>query len=57
VLNTPRRFYSDTVLMIDGMVHQHVEFSQVWSAEEYGLDTKTLTLIADDSLKLSAYEV
>ncbi len=33
-------FTAIPVLMIGGMVNQHVEFSQVWSGAEYDLDAK-----------------
>lgn len=45
------------VLVMNPMVNMHVDFDEVWTAEDFGIEAKQFFVTTDDKLKISAYEV
>lgn len=45
------------VLVINPMVNKHIDFDEVWKAEEFGIEAEHFFVETDDGLKISAYKV
>jgi hypothetical protein len=45
------------VLVMNSLVNMHVDFDEVWTAEDYGLEAEHFFVTTDDKLKISAFEV
>lgn len=45
------------VLVMNPMDNMHVDFDEVWTAEEFGIEAEHFFVKTDDDLKISAYEV
>lgn len=45
------------VLVMNSMVNMHVNFDEVWTAEDFGIEAEHFFVTTDDELKISAYEV
>lgn len=44
-------------LILDDMVNRHVNFKNVYTAEQYGISSNKLSLTTTDNVKIAAYEV
>lgn len=44
-------------LVMNSLVNMHVNFDEVWTAEDFGIDAEHFFVTTDDKLKISAYEV
>ena len=44
-------------IVMGDMVNMHVDFSETWTAEQYGLQANRLELMTDDGVEIVAYEV
>ncbi|MDD4373389.1 MAG: alpha/beta hydrolase [Bacteroidales bacterium] len=45
------------MLVINPMVNRHVNFDEVWKAEDFGIEAEHFFVNTDDGLKISAYKV
>lgn len=45
------------VLVINSMVNKHIDFNEVWKAEDFGIEANHFFVETDDGLKISAYKV
>ena len=45
------------VLVMNSLVNMHVEFEEVWTAEEFGIEAEHFFVTTEDGLRISAYEV
>lgn len=45
------------VLVMNSLVNGHVDFNEVWTAEDFGIEAEHFFVTTDDKLKISAYEV
>lgn len=45
------------VLVLNSMVIGHVNFKEVWTPEDFGIEAEHLFVTTDDKLRISAYEV
>lgn len=43
--------------IMNPMLNRHVNFSQLWTAEEFGIDAKHFFVKTEDGINISAYEV
>jgi uncharacterized protein len=50
-------FITIALQVMSPMVNMHIDFSEVWTAKEFGLEAKHFFVKTDDGLKISAYEV
>jgi uncharacterized protein len=44
-------------LVMNSLVNMHVNFDEVWTAEDFGIEAEHFYVTTDDKLKISAYEV
>ncbi|MDD2289844.1 MAG: alpha/beta fold hydrolase [Bacteroidales bacterium] len=45
------------ILVMNSIVNRHVDFEEVWTAEEFGLEAEHFFVTTEDGLRISAYEV
>jgi len=45
------------VLVMNSLANMHVNFEEVWTAEDFGIEAEHFFVTTDDKLKISAYEV
>lgn len=45
------------VLVMNSLVNMHVNFDEVWTAEDFGIEAEHFFVTTDDKLKISAFEV
>ncbi len=44
-------------LVMNSLVNMHVDFNEVWTAEDFGVEAEQFFVTTDDEIKISAYEV
>lgn len=44
-------------IVLNRMANRHVNFSEIWNAEDFGIDSQHFFVETDDGLRISAYEV
>jgi uncharacterized protein len=45
------------VMVMNPMVNMHIDFTEIWKAEDFGIQGKHFFVKTEDGLKISAYEV
>ncbi|NLE00566.1 MAG: alpha/beta hydrolase [Fibrobacter sp.] len=45
------------VVVMNSLANMHVDFNEVWTAEDFGIEAEHFFVTTDDNLKISAFEV
>lgn len=45
------------VIVMNSLANGHIDFKEVWTAEDFGIEAKHFFVTTDDNLKISAWEV